>query len=251
MAKQTKGYCKYCGKEYAKAGMIKHLTECKEKEKKFINEKEKTHYYELVLCGKYNKDYWLIIQIKESATLKDLDQFIRDIWVECCGHLSTFEIYGERYESIPDKNSFWGEPAKSMNYKLQKVLEQGMQMEYEYDYGSTTELIINVQGHYDAPNQKEKITILSRNNSPKYICSVCGKNKATWVNPQGVYGGNPFWCKECFEKYENDELDIDEEDEEYDFDMDYITEICNSPRMGVCGYDGSRRYPDQFEPDKK
>ena len=120
----------------------------------------------LVLYGKYNKDYWLIIQIKENATLKDLDQFIRNIWVECCGHLSAFEVHGQRYESMPMEDSFWGEPAKGMNYKLKNIFEQGMQIEYEYDYGSTTELIICVQDYYNAPNQKEKITILSRNNPP-------------------------------------------------------------------------------------
>jgi hypothetical protein len=25
--------------------------------------------------------------------------------------------------------------------------------------------------------------------------------------------------------------------------------VCNSPRMGVCGYEGSEMYPDQFVPD--
>lgn len=248
MAKQTRGFCKYCGKEYTRVGMIKHLATCKEKMTIFDKAKEKMRYYELELCGKYDKDYWLIIQIKENATLKDLDQFIRDIWVECCGHLSAFEIYGNRYESMPATDSFWGEPAKSMNCKLKNILEQEMQIEYEYDYGSTTELIINVRGHYDAPSHRNKITILSRNNPPQNICSICGKNIATWINPQGFYEGMPFWCDDCFEKYENDELEIEDE---IDFEMDFMSEICNSPRMGVCGYDGSSRYPDQFEPDKR
>ena len=31
----------------------------------------------------------------------------------------------------------------------------------------------------------------------------------------------------------------------------YALPVCNSPRMGVCGYCGSTKYPDQFEPDKK
>lgn len=247
MAKQTKGFCKYCGKEYTKSGMIKHLTTCKDKAAVFEDAKESTKYYEIAIYGKYKKDFWLIIQIKESATLKDLDKFIRDIWVECCGHLSMFEIYGERYESTPASNSFWGEPAKSMNCKLKSVFEQGMQIEYEYDYGSTTELIISVQRYYDAPSQEDKIVILSRNNQPQHTCSICGKNIATWINSQGFYDGTPFLCDECLEKCENDELSTDE----YDIEMDYISEICNSPRMGVCGYGGSSRYPDQFTPDKK
>lgn len=38
--------------------------------------------------AKYSKKYWLIIEVSENVTLKELDNFIRDIWVECCGHLS-------------------------------------------------------------------------------------------------------------------------------------------------------------------
>lgn len=29
MAVQTKGFCKYCGNEYTKAGMLRHLSACK------------------------------------------------------------------------------------------------------------------------------------------------------------------------------------------------------------------------------
>ena len=29
----------------------------------------------------------------------------------------------------------------------------------------------------------------------------------------------------------------------------FFLPICNSPRMGVCGYEGSASYPDQFLPD--
>ena len=46
-----------------------------------------------------------------------------------------------------------------------------------------------------------------------------------------------------------------EEDEEQEFDdydvPEYFLPVCNSPRMGVCGYEGSKIYPDQFEPDEK
>lgn len=240
MAKQTKGFCKYCGKEYTRAGMIKHLATCKEREAVLADAKEK--YFELVLCGKYDKDYWLIIQMKESATLKDLDQFIRDVWVECCGHLSAFDIYGQRYEVAPQNDFFWGKPAKSMNCKLKSILEQGMQIKYEYDYGSTTDLMIDVQDYYDAPNQKDKITIISRNNPPQFFCSQCRKNTAVWISPEGFYDGNPFWCDECMEKLRKGEIEVDE--------PEFLLPVCNSPRMGVCGYEGSERYPDQFEPDK-
>ncbi|MDO5392821.1 MAG: hypothetical protein Q4F24_17265 [Eubacteriales bacterium] len=74
----------------------------------------------------------------------------------------------------------------------------------------------------------------------------CGKNRARWVDSEGYYEGNPFWCEECLEKMESDE----EESGEYDI-PEFLLPVCNSPRMGVCGYEGSDIYPDQFEPDKE
>lgn len=31
MAVQTRGFCKYCGKEYTKGGMLRHLSSCKKR----------------------------------------------------------------------------------------------------------------------------------------------------------------------------------------------------------------------------
>ena len=41
MAEQTKGLCKYCGKEYTKGGMLRHLPACKKRKEKLESEKEK------------------------------------------------------------------------------------------------------------------------------------------------------------------------------------------------------------------
>ena len=245
MAKSTRGYCKYCGKEYTRTGMLKHLQSCKKRMEVCENSKKMSAYYELMLYGTYNKDYWLIIQIKENATLECLDQFIRDIWVECCGHLSAFDIEGVRYEQIPDNDFLWGKPAEDMSHKLKEVLEVGMEIGYEYDFGSTTELTIKVVDYYKAPEQKENVTTLSRNNPIQFTCSVCGENPAVWIDPMKMYDEDPFWCEECLEKYENGELDEEIEVEE----GGYLLPVTNSPRMGVCGYEGSDLYPDQFEPD--
>ena len=94
MAEQTKGLCKYCGKEYTKAGMLRHLPACKKRKEKLESEKgkRKCGYFQIVLMAKYSKKYWLLIEVSENVTLKELDKFIRDIWVECCGHLSAYEI---------------------------------------------------------------------------------------------------------------------------------------------------------------
>ncbi len=244
MATQTKGFCKYCGKEYTKGGMLRHLAACKKRKDKLESEKgkRKCGYFQIVIMARYSKAYWLIVEVSENVTLKELDEFIRDIWVECCEHLSAYEINGISYERYPDEDYLWGTPARNMNYRLRDVVKVGDSMSYEYDFGSTTDLILNVHSYREGVRKEDGIVILSRNNPVEIICSQCGKNKAKWVNPESYYEGEPFWCEKCLEE------DYADEDESYG--TEYMLPICNSPRMGVCGYEGSMKYPDQFEPDK-
>lgn len=240
----TKGFCKYCGKEYTRAGMLKHLSTCVERKKVSGAEKE-SGYFELVITAKYDKDYWLIVEMKDTASFRELDQFIRDIWVECCGHLSAFYINGETYKALPDSDSFWGGTSHSMDISLKNLLTEGMRFTYRYDFGSTTELEVNVQSYCYGEKKEENITILSRNHPPVILCSICGEKSAQWVNPEGFFGGIPFLCDECLERLEEDPEECWEE-----ICGEMLLPVCNSPRMGVCGYCGSERYPDQFEPDQ-
>ena len=247
MATQTKGFCKYCGKEYTKSGMLRHLTACNKRKIRLDAErgKRKCRYFEIVILDKYQKAYWLIVEASENTILKTLDQFIRDIWVECCGHLSAFECNGVEYESYPDPNPLWGETSKNMNYRLKDVVQVGDSISYEYDFGATTELILNIHSCRDGEKKNNEVVILSRNNPPKIICSQCEQNEAKWINPMG-YDDGFFWCEECLKK-----IDGDEGDEEDYYGPEYFLPICNSPRMGVCGYDGSHVYSDQFKPDEE
>ena len=68
-----------------------------------------------------------------------LDRFLRDTWLECCGHLSAFEIGGIRYavDAGLDNEGDMGE--KSMRMQLDKVFSPGQSSSYEYDYGTTIE----------------------------------------------------------------------------------------------------------------
>src|SRR5438045_3051287 len=50
--------------------------------------------------------YWLHLEAGPTATLEDLDLYLRRIWLECCGHLSAFQINGVRYAAVPDDE--WG-----------------------------------------------------------------------------------------------------------------------------------------------
>ncbi|MGH7490400.1 MAG: hypothetical protein ACREMY_33035, partial [bacterium] len=57
--------------------------------------------------------YWLDLDVKESSPMRQLDEFLRDIWLECCGHLSCFEIGYARYMAVMVDGFEPGE--KSMN----------------------------------------------------------------------------------------------------------------------------------------
>ena len=237
MSEKVKGKCKYCGKEFTRGYIIRHLASCKERKQRLESEagKKTCGYFELLITAKYDSDYWLVIEVKDTAFLKDIDNFLRDIWLECCGHLSAFEINGVSYESFPDPDPFWGREAKSMNCRLKTVLQKGMRIGYEYDFGSTTELMIEVKDYRFGNDGKEKLKILSRNNAVTYMCGRCGKREAVYINSYQMYGENPFWCKECSKQVEPEE--------------NYLLNVCNSPRMGVCAYEGSDVYPEQFVPD--
>ena len=114
--------------------------------------------------------YWLHIEIPAKATLEDLDSFLRAIWLECCGHLSSFEIAGESF--ISEKI----EPGdRSMNIALEKVMAPGMKFEYIYDFGTSTELSIKVISARKGLAQGKEVRIMARNDPPEINCDVCGK----------------------------------------------------------------------------
>jgi hypothetical protein len=70
--------------------MGRHLSTCKTREEKNVLElkegRKKYKIYHLRITG--GKWYWLHIEIPGNAMLSDLDEFLRGIWLECCGHLT-------------------------------------------------------------------------------------------------------------------------------------------------------------------
>ena len=69
-----------CSKEFTRTGIIKHLDSCKERieAEKDIKTNKTTGYFELLITAKYQKEYWIVIEIEDTDKLEDLDQFIRD-----------------------------------------------------------------------------------------------------------------------------------------------------------------------------
>lgn len=221
MAQTTsKGNCYICGKTLAKTGAKRHLLS-----HEYIGEKNEACRL-IKIEDMYDKDYWLYVDIPFTSTLRSLDSFLRDIWLECCGHLSAF--YVGRYEKV------------GMNKKI-AMIPDGSVLTYEYDFGSTTELKVSFVGTITRKKQKQAVRLLVRNEAPQYTCNVCKKTAET-ICVECIYDvENPFFCEECAESH------CDETEH-------YMLPIVNSPRMGVCGYDGAYDTytfnPDDFKNQK-
>lgn len=109
MAKQTgqqetsMGVCRFCQGEFAKSKMTQHLKSCKARSASMTEQDgHAQRLFHLFVEGTYRPSYWMHLEVPAAATLSDLDDFLRDIWLECCGHLSEFEIGDASYSSQID-----------------------------------------------------------------------------------------------------------------------------------------------------
>jgi hypothetical protein len=233
MTRQTSnGICTFCHNEYSKAGMGRHLENCKiralfEAASDGQHAARKTNKLHVRVEGRDLPMYWMNLDVTNSTTLATLDQFLRDTWLECCGHLSAFEIGGVRYSVNADmyeSDSVWGRSQKDMHVRLDKVLQTGQSCSYEYDFGSTTELTVRVISQHKGQTTGELIQVLARNNAPEEPCIVCGK-PATNVCTECIYSeAGGALCDTCAEEHACGE--------------EMLSPVVNSPRAGVCGYTG-------------
>jgi hypothetical protein len=230
MTKQlSQGTCYLCQGEFSKGAMTKHLEACQRRaiaaQAEAASQKpgRKTKKFHLLVEGRYLPMYWMHLEVSTGATLADLDQFLRDIWLECCGHLSAFEIGKERYSSDAGGYSDWGTDEKRIRVRLDKVLSPGLKFFHEYDYGTTTELSLKVVAEEEREAKGKAIQVLARNAPPLIPCGVCGK-PATEVCSQCVYDEGGWLCEACAKVHECGE--------------EMLLPVVNSPRVGMCGYTG-------------
>ena len=40
--------------------------------------------------------HWMMLAVRPTTSLRQLDQFLRNLWLECCGHMSHFQIGATR-----------------------------------------------------------------------------------------------------------------------------------------------------------
>jgi hypothetical protein len=206
---KSEGKCLFCDKTFAKAGINRHLaTHLNEKSKA---EKSGNSFLVKVETNKRwgATPYFLSLWVDGDTTMKTIDKFLRDIWLECCGHLSKFHNAG-------------------MAKKAKDVFHKDLVLEYEYDFGSSTDLMVTVVDEYHIKADK-KIVLLSRNEPLEILCSICKKKPATVMCSVCLGYDEDIFCDECAKIHE-------EKCEDF---ADYAEmPVVNSPRMGVCGYDG-------------
>lgn len=231
MTRQTsKGTCNLCHSTMSKAGMTKHLETCLQKAiatevgSGGQQKVRKVKVYQVLVDGRNDPTYWMHLQVTTGTTLAALDSFLRGIWLECCGHLSAFEIGGEHYNVDAGMHDDWGMGGKSMQVRLDRVLSPGQTCSYEYDFGTTTELRLKVIAEREVAAKVKAIEVLARNEAPPILCGVCGQ-RATQVCSQCAYETIGWLCDACAQNHECGE--------------EMMLPVVNSPRTGMCGYTGA------------
>lgn len=98
------GICTLCGKRTNKAGMSRHLERCPAEHEADSGGKP-GRLFRLRIEDARSSTYWMDVEIKAGATLDVLDGFLRQIWLECCDHLSSFTFNGRHYSVSPPRGS--------------------------------------------------------------------------------------------------------------------------------------------------
>jgi len=222
--KQSKGTCLYCGKELSKAGMTKHLVTCPQRQEAIATAEHKKGsseaLYHLRIQDAYSSQFWLDLEMRGNKTLQDLDTYLRAIWLECCGHMRQFSLGGGFAREV------------GMRRKLNDIFQPGSELTHIYDFGTSSETIVKcVEVREGKPLTTRAIALMARNKMPESVCIECGK-PATHL------------CMECMIENQTAGTLCDEHTENHPHeDYGEPLELVNSPRMGMCGYDGPAEPP--------
>jgi hypothetical protein len=205
MLSKTNGICTNCNHSFPRRSAFKHLETCV-----FSKNSGSKNICYLIEVADDTKAFWLYVLMPINNELISLDRFLRDLWLECCGHMSAFTIAGKKYleRSLNPED-------KSMHFKIGKVLSPGTKCTYEYDFGSTTELVIEVIK--EVPDVTKKAKLLIRNVQPAFNCQSC-KTTATLI----CSCCQTLTCERCIKQ---DPCET----------ADYFLPVLNSPRTGTCG----------------
>lgn len=222
--KQTKGICAFCGAEIGKGVVNRHLAQCEQWNAAVAaNENQagaNAALYHLRVQARGQPEFWLNIEARGESQLTDLDDYLRAIWLECCGHLSRFSVGGWSGDEIPKRR------------QVSQVFREGVTLVHIYDFGTSSETEIKCVGiRHGAPTTKHPLALLVRNVMPETNCIECGA-RAGWLCMECLIE-DQIWGALC------DEHMAEHEHDQYGEPIPLV----NSPRVGMCGYTGPAEPP--------
>lgn len=221
--KQTKGVCAFCGAEIGKGTVNRHLAACEKWQAASSPSKTQSKpeaLYHLRVQAMGLNEFWLDLEARESSTLKDIDHYLRRIWLECCGHMSQFSIGG------------WGGREIAMSRHVKDVFGEGVELEHIYDFGTSSHTAVKYVGVRNGKAVgKHPLVLLARNVMPESKCIECGATAK-------------FLCIECLIEDDTWGVLCDEHAQEHPHEnYGEPIPIVNSPRLGMCGYEGPAEPP--------
>ena len=214
------GKCNLCGEIVGQASVTRHLGASRKLgASRLISASEKrplASSFQMAIEGRDAKAYWMHVAVPVTDPLSKLDDFLRHTWLECCGHVSAFEIDGMRYASAPmdEETAMRDRRAQSCGGDVSSIRLGG----------STTALVLKVATLGEQGSPKGAVQLLARNEAPQVICQRCSIQPATQICTECAWNGEGWLCEVCAVAHE--------------CGNEMCLPVVNSPRVGVCGYTG-------------
>ena len=111
-----------------------------------------------ISVGSPDRPHWMELGVRADTTLREFDRFLRSVWLECCGHLSHFDIGGVVYSMMvprpQDDFEFWPmdeqeEQWRHMGRTVGTAIRPATWFEHQFDYGTTTDLELRHAGEFE------------------------------------------------------------------------------------------------------
>lgn len=215
-------------------------------------------------AGSPERPHWMELGVRADTTLREFDRFLRSVWLECCGHLSHFDIAGVVYSMMVPRpqDDFDFEPMdeqeeqwRHMGRTVGTAIGPATWFEYQFDYGTTTDLELRHAGEFEGrvqalspmqPWHGRKIFILARNH-PLQACRLCGRPAKWRLGPETCEYEGDEWDDEV-ELFHPEDGEFLHWDEDLDSEPDTYCDECapvngnvtvlpNSPREGADCFD--------------
>lgn len=187
------GQCRICGGVYTATGMTSHI------KKHIARSKETSGYYVIRIDAGRGNPFWMYVAAEDSITFGEIDQFLRSMWLECCGHPSHFVVYDNvKPEFTPD-----------MKTPIKDVLRNRTMFAHHYDSTILRLGVVricgqiydgvddpSVDGRFDDVPTEYDITVLALHDRVQFRCRDCKRESAT-VCAGFTMTGEGVLCMDC------------------------------------------------------